>query len=173
MCEAGGRKQWKKAFFPADIETCHIRKSTGVINDVNDGSGLFKSLSGKSGGGGLCMRHHSVMLADHLPREFTSIMVGAVCVPPSANAEGPWLNRMTLSVSSRLNSPMPFCCIGRFQPAHLETVLPKLYPHVNFCDRRKRHTGRSDRGLNKSPDRKADDLSSFLQWLLRCVEQWK
>ncbi len=116
------------------------------------------TLSGKSRGGGLCLYinkewcNNAAVVSKHcsplvefmfvkcrpfyLPREFTAIVIGAVYIPPCANAKDA-LRELYCAISEQqTNNPDGFFIIaGDFNHANLKTVLPKSYQHVNFATR--------------------------------------
>ncbi len=72
----------------------------------------------------------------YLPREFTAIVIGAVYIPPCANAKDA-LRELYCAISEQqTNNPDSFFIIAvDFNHANLKTVLPKFYQHVNFATR--------------------------------------
>ena len=74
----------------------------------------------------------------YLPREFTSVTIVAVYIPPSANC------KQALSVLYRAISDMQatqpegvFIVAGDFNQANMKTVLPNFHQHVDFATRGK------------------------------------
>ncbi len=72
----------------------------------------------------------------YLLREFTAIVIGAVYIPPCANAKDA-LRELYCAISEQqTKNPNGFFIIaGDFNHANLKTVLPKFYQHVNFATR--------------------------------------
>ncbi len=72
----------------------------------------------------------------YLPREFTAIVIGAVYIPPCANAKDA-LRELYCAISEQQtkNPDSFFIIAGDFNHANLKTVLPKFYQHVNFATR--------------------------------------
>ncbi len=79
---------------------------------------------------------------EYLPWEFTAIVIGAVYIPPCANAKDA-LRELYCAISEQqTNNPDGFFIIAfhhrrlfDFNHANLKTVLPKFYQHVNFATR--------------------------------------
>lgn len=128
-----------------------------------DGLALFcadrkASLCGKTRGGGLCVYvntewcKNSVLVSSYcsalveivtvrsrpfyLPREFTSVIVIGVYIPPSANAKEA-LGELYGAISD-LQKAYPdglFIVAGDFNHVNLKTVLPKFHQYVDFATR--------------------------------------
>ncbi|KAK7944410.1 hypothetical protein WMY93_000138 [Mugilogobius chulae] len=114
--------------------------------------------SGKSRGGGLCIYTHNSWCTNavvrdchcspdleyimiqcrpfRLPREFTSVTIVAVYVPPQANVKLA-MEKLHHSINQQLSrQPDSFVVIaGDFNQANLKSVLPKLHTYVNFSTR--------------------------------------
>ncbi|KAK2919151.1 hypothetical protein Q8A73_003522 [Channa argus] len=72
----------------------------------------------------------------YLPREFTTVFIVGVYIPPSANAKEA-LCELYVAISDLQNAHPDglFIIAGDFNPANLRTVLPKLHQHVDFATR--------------------------------------
>ena len=116
------------------------------------------SLCGKTRGGGLCVYintdwcNNSALVSKYcsslveyavvgcrpfyLPREFSSLHVVAVYIPPSANAKDA-LAALYRAISDLQNTHPEGLLIvaGDFNHANLKTVLPKFHQHVDFATR--------------------------------------
>ncbi|CDR18940.1 unnamed protein product [Oncorhynchus mykiss] len=119
-----------------------------------------KHLSGKKRGGGVCFMvnetwcgHNNIQelksfcspdlefltikcRPHYLPREFSSIIITAVYIPPQADTSMA-LNKLYLTLC-KLESTYPeaaFIVAGDFNKANLKTRLPKLYQHIDCATR--------------------------------------
>ncbi|KAI5101429.1 gastrula zinc finger protein XlCGF28.1-like [Silurus meridionalis] len=72
----------------------------------------------------------------YLPREFTTVYIVGVYIPPSANAKEA-LSELYGAISDLQNAHPDglFIIAGDFNHANLKTVLPKLHQHVDFATR--------------------------------------
>ncbi len=72
----------------------------------------------------------------YLPREFRSIVIVAVYIPPCAKAKDV-LRELYSAISEQqtINPDGFFIIAGDFNHTNLKTVLPKFYQHVNFATR--------------------------------------
>ncbi|XP_052332830.1 uncharacterized protein LOC127911022 [Oncorhynchus keta] len=174
-----------------------------------------KHLSGKKRGGGVCFMvnvtwcgHNNIQelksfcspdlefltikcRPHYLPREFSSIIITAVYIPPQADTSMA-LNELYLTLC-RLESIYPeaaFIVAGDFNKANLKTRLPKLYQHIDCTTRAGKtldHCYSNFRGaykaLPRSPFGKADHdsillIPAYRQKLkqeapaLRSVQRW-
>lgn len=115
-------------------------------------------LSGKTRGGGVCIYNNNrwcnnaKVISSHcspdiefltikcrpfyMPREFTTVIITAVYIPPNANTKG------ALSVLYRFISDLQtthpdgvFIVAGDFNQANMKTVLPHFHQYVNFATR--------------------------------------
>lgn len=130
-----------------------------------DGLAAFRAdrnttLCGKTRGGGLCVYintewcKNSVLVSSYcssqlefvtvrcrpfyLPREFTTVLIIGVYIPPSANA-GDALYELYGAISElqNFNPDGLFIVAGDFNHANLKSVLPKFHQHVDFATRGK------------------------------------
>ncbi|KAK2877087.1 hypothetical protein Q8A73_023740 [Channa argus] len=128
-----------------------------------DGLTVFRAdrnaaLCGKTRGGGVCVYintewcKNSVLVSRfcsslvefvtvrcrpfYLPREFTTVFIVGVYIPPSANAKEA-LCELYGAISDLQNAHPDglFIIAGDFNHANLRTVLPKLHQHVDFATR--------------------------------------
>ncbi|KAK2912264.1 hypothetical protein Q8A73_006377 [Channa argus] len=128
-----------------------------------DGLNVFRAdrnaaLCGKTRGGGVCVYintewcKNSVLVSRfcsslvefvtvrcrpfYLPREFTTVFIVGVYIPPSANAKEA-LCELYGAISDLQNAHPDgmFSIAGDFNHANLRTVLPKLHQHVDFATR--------------------------------------
>ncbi|KAI5611468.1 gastrula zinc finger protein XlCGF28.1-like [Silurus asotus] len=72
----------------------------------------------------------------YLPREFTTVYIVGVYIPPSANAKEA-LSELYGAISDLQNAHPDglFIIAGDFNHAYLKNVLPKLHQHVDFATR--------------------------------------
>ncbi|KAI5099333.1 proline-rich protein 12 isoform X1 [Silurus meridionalis] len=128
-----------------------------------DGLTVFRAdrnaaLCGKTRGGGVCVYintewcKNSVLVSSYcsslvefvtvrcrpfyLPREFTTVYIVGVYIPPSANAKEA-LSELYGAISDLQNAHPDglFIIAGDFNHANLKSVLPKLHQHVDFATR--------------------------------------
>ncbi|KAI4886435.1 hypothetical protein NFI96_011889 [Prochilodus magdalenae] len=72
----------------------------------------------------------------YLPREFTTVLIVSVYIPPGATAKAALCE--LYSAISRLQNTHPdglFIVAGDFNHGNLKSVLPKFHQHVNFATR--------------------------------------
>ncbi|MCI4376387.1 hypothetical protein PGIGA_G00187890 [Pangasianodon gigas] len=118
------------------------------------------ALCGKARGGGLCVYintewcKNSVLVSSYcsslvefvtvrcrpfyLPREFTTVFIIGVYIPPSANAKDALC--VLYGAISELQNSHPdglFIVAGDFNHANLKSVLPKFHQHLDFATRGK------------------------------------
>ncbi len=72
----------------------------------------------------------------HMPREFSSILIIAVYIPPQANAKLA-LEELHTAINNQLNTQPETVMIvaGDFNHVELKAVLPKFYKNINFLTR--------------------------------------
>ncbi len=70
---------------------------------------------------------------NYLPREFTSVSVAAVYIPPDANSKNA-LQELYEVISSHMTKQPDgvFIVAGDFNQTHLRTVISKVHQHVHI-----------------------------------------
>ncbi len=126
-----------------------------VLDDAVSMAGLTtfradrdSSLTGKTRSGGVCIYTNNSWWSNavktvqcrpfYLPREFTTIIIMAVYIPPSANTkEALSILYRSISKLQSTHSEDVFIVAGDFNQANMKTVLPHFHQYVDFATRGK------------------------------------
>lgn len=72
----------------------------------------------------------------YLPREYTSVFIVAVCIPPGANANEALSELHDAICKQQTKHPEDYLIVlGDLNHANLKTVLPRFYQHILFATR--------------------------------------
>ncbi len=154
-----------------NLDVCNVPDSAIEITGVLRASLRQKELTGKSRGGGVCFfinnswcderNLHSIKsfcspdLEFHmflcrplwLPREFTSIIITDVCIPPQVNTDQA-LKELYGNISEQetvhpdcLCTQIALVVTGHFTKANFRTIAPKYFQHITI-------NKRSDRAMD-------------------------